>query len=252
MKIIASDFDGTLCHGGVISETDRAAINRFRAEGNIFLVITGRGYPSILREMMSRHMEYDYLIAHNGCTIYDQDGCLCYEAVADGSILPELLSIFIAHNGHLPAFGRQLNRYEITDTPKEQQDEIHYITLDEVKKYRFFNQADTHFDNEETARALSREIDRCFDGKITSHVNSININSVPYGISKSSGLEAVCKLTGVAHEDCIAIGDDYNDIEMIRDFNGFTLPNGRKEVKAIARKIVAGIDELVDEMIGTK
>ncbi len=250
MKIIASDFDGTLIHHGVISDADRAAINRFRAEGNIFLVITGRGYPSIYREMKARNMDYDYLIGHNGCTIYDKYGDLCYEAKADGTILPELLSMFIEHNGHSSAFGRQLHRYEISEAPKEPHMETSYIRFEEVKNYPCFNQADAYFDSEEIAVSLSREIDRCFEGKITSHVNGININSVPYGVSKSSGLEAICSLTGVAHEDCIAIGDDFNDIEMIRDFNGVTLPNGCDAVKNTARKVVAGIFELVEEMIG--
>ncbi len=250
MKIIASDFDGTLVHHGVISDEDRAAINRFRAEGNIFLVITGRGYPSIEREMKSRSMEYDYLIAHNGCTIYDRYGDLCYEEKAEGEILPELISMFMKHNGHNTSFGRQLNRYEITDVPKEKQGETSYIFFDEVKQYPYFNQADAYFDSIEIAVSLNEDINRRFDGKITSHLNGRNINAVPYGVSKSSGLEAICRYTGVAYKDCIAIGDDYNDIDMIRDFNGVTLPNGRDEVKAIARKVVGSIYELVEEMIG--
>ncbi|MBR7101750.1 MAG: HAD hydrolase family protein, partial [Clostridia bacterium] len=42
MKIIATDFDGTLSYNGKISEEDKAAIKRFRDAGNKFGVVTGR------------------------------------------------------------------------------------------------------------------------------------------------------------------------------------------------------------------
>ena len=41
MKIIASDFDGTLNYHGISAE-DTAAIAKFRAAGNKFGIVTGR------------------------------------------------------------------------------------------------------------------------------------------------------------------------------------------------------------------
>ena len=43
MYILASDFDGTLNHGG-ISQRSRDAIAAFRAAGNLFGIVTGRDY----------------------------------------------------------------------------------------------------------------------------------------------------------------------------------------------------------------
>ena len=48
MIIIASDFDGTLNHHG-ISEADKNAINKFRAEGNKFGIVTGRDLEQLLQ-----------------------------------------------------------------------------------------------------------------------------------------------------------------------------------------------------------
>ena len=42
MRLIATDYDGTLTHGG-IDEEKLDAIRRWRADGNIFGIISGRG-----------------------------------------------------------------------------------------------------------------------------------------------------------------------------------------------------------------
>ena len=48
LKIIASDYDGTLNHGG-IDKKKKNAISKWRKEGNIFSVISGRGAPDLIR-----------------------------------------------------------------------------------------------------------------------------------------------------------------------------------------------------------
>ena len=50
MKIIASDYDGTLNRGG-ISDDVRKAIDMWRERGNIFGIVTGRGIGNILSVM---------------------------------------------------------------------------------------------------------------------------------------------------------------------------------------------------------
>ena len=42
MKIIASDYDGTINYQGRVSEEDKAAIRKFRQAGNKFGIVTGR------------------------------------------------------------------------------------------------------------------------------------------------------------------------------------------------------------------
>ena len=42
MKVIGSDYDGTLNHNGIDAKK-KNAINKWREAGNIFAVISGRG-----------------------------------------------------------------------------------------------------------------------------------------------------------------------------------------------------------------
>jgi hydroxymethylpyrimidine pyrophosphatase-like HAD family hydrolase len=48
MKIIASDYDGTLNHGG-IGEEKRNAIKKWREKGNKFGIVSGRMADDLFR-----------------------------------------------------------------------------------------------------------------------------------------------------------------------------------------------------------
>ena len=47
MKIIASDYDGTLNHGG-IDDKKRNAIKEWRKAGNLFGIVSGRGPSNLI------------------------------------------------------------------------------------------------------------------------------------------------------------------------------------------------------------
>ena len=66
-----------------------------------------------------------------------------------------------------------------------------------------------------------------------SHPSNIELN--PLGISKASGVEAVCQLLGIRMSEVIAMGDSENDITMIREAGlGVAMGNAQDEVKRIA------------------
>ena len=50
MKLLASDYDGTL-RRPYVKQSDIKAIKRFRAAGNVFGIITGRTLEMILPEI---------------------------------------------------------------------------------------------------------------------------------------------------------------------------------------------------------
>ncbi|MNR51606.1 Sugar phosphatase YidA [compost metagenome] len=57
----------------------------------------------------------------------------------------------------------------------------------------------------------------------------------PLGVSKATGVEAVCDLLGISMSEVIAMGDSQNDIAMIREAGlGVAMGNAQEEVKQIA------------------
>ena len=73
MKLIGSDYDGTLNHGG-IDEEKLEAIRRWRAAGNVFGVISGRG-PDFIAELTDKLGDnFDFYASCNGGVAVDAKG----------------------------------------------------------------------------------------------------------------------------------------------------------------------------------
>ena len=84
MKIIASDYDGTFNRNG-ITEYKKEMLSKWRKAGNLFGIISGRGYPSLKDVVDRKPFEYDFLVCNNGAVIYNTDGKIMFEARCEGA-----------------------------------------------------------------------------------------------------------------------------------------------------------------------
>ena len=77
----------------------------------------------------------------------------------------------------------------------------------------------------------------------------------PQGVSKASGLEALCDHVGIGIEQSIAVGDGFNDVDVLRVAGlSVAMGNAPHEVKALADVVVAdndhdGIVEVVERFL---
>ena len=70
------------------------------------------------------------------------------------------------------------------------------------------------------------------------------LDLAPQGVSKASGLEAVCARLGVAAEDVLAIGDGRNDVEMLRwASRGVAMGQAPAEVRRAADAVTGTVHE---------
>jgi Cof subfamily protein (haloacid dehalogenase superfamily) len=102
---------------------------------------------------------------------------------------------------------------------------------------------------QEVAEALRQLTDR-FGERIVSH----SIRVPAYGVdvmevfdpavNKWQGILHVARMHGVAEHEIVAIGDDVNDLPMIRQAGlGVAMGNARDEVKAVAQRVIGRNDE---------
>mgnify|MGYP000722357104 CR=1 FL=1 len=71
MRVLASDYDGTLRIEEKVTKADLEALARWREAGNLFVAVTGRSMESFTREIAENGFACDYIIANNGGVIYD-------------------------------------------------------------------------------------------------------------------------------------------------------------------------------------
>ena len=227
-KIVLSDLDETLLreHDKHVSQEDRDAIRAVRERGVKFVPCSGRGYRSIektLRELDLLDRPDEYIVSFNGGAITENRG----ERLLHYQGLPFSLA---------EEFYRRGLGYDVC---------IHVYTLDTVYVYNFFQgerdflrglmEVTEVFDKnldflrgQEVVKVLYTNTDHAYLEQIgrdladitgdvdVSYSSNRYIEFNQRGVNKGSGLRKLAELLGVDIRDTIAIGDNYNDISMIR------------------------------------
>ena len=252
MKLLASDYDGTLRRNGVIREKDLLAIRRFREAGNLFGVVTGRCYDMIRNEFTHYGLELDFLICNNGSTIFDLEGNCLMQINLEQELALDVLHYLEKEPDLL--FGACDGKHYFNETkgnfgtPLFPQPVGHVLsTKDDVLKKNeitafFYRGSDYH-----ATLRIGEEIRREVGDALGYHPNGSAMDLSPSGVNKANTLHLLAK----THRDVeiTTIGDHMNDIDMVREFNGFAIADGRDELKEVAKEVVEDIAEAIDRLM---
>ncbi|MBR3808820.1 MAG: HAD-IIB family hydrolase [Clostridia bacterium] len=243
MKIIASDYDGTLNHGG-IDDKKRNAIKEWREKGNKFGIVSGRITDDLLRIYKKDKLELDFLLACNGAVILTTDGKILKEDRVDGDILKPILDFIFSLGADWAAI--QSDRSYIIDENDNDRlpDEFTRKTLPELK---YFNQISTILEDDEEALMVTNAIKEKFGDKLNPLQNGRCIDIVSATMNKAKGLYDYLELVGGKYEDMITVGDNINDTHMIKEFRSYAMANGVQSIKDIADYVTEGITELIEK-----
>lgn len=254
MKILASDWDGTLNHGGV-SEADRAAIARFQAAGHRFGLVTGRT-PRFIQSDLYRHMggvRLDFFVYATGGLILDGSGEELYCSPIDGATAREILALArqwkLSHISFSDAEEAVVSESEWMARFYEDSEAGVIVSRDPepaLRRGRIYNFVIIVEDDalrEPFLAALQKQL----GGRAALHNNRGVIDISGPGSSKTDGLR---RLNRQLHGELYPIGDGQNDVGMIRTFGGFAMADGCEEARRGARWVVGSVAEAVDILLG--
>ena len=243
----ATDYDGTLCHHppGVVADREIEAVKRFREEGNIFGIITGRDYESI-HDAVAEHpgLEVDFIACMTGAMIHDARGNLISERRADGKYLRELVEFIRDTGGVYACFDIAKQFYSI----KTGELEIScLVPIEFTDTVEFFHCAYTRYPDIDTASAAAAEMRRRFGEFVNPHQNGVNVDIPPVGCSKATAVEDSAALFGIGDlSKMYTAGDNYNDIPMFSPWRGIAMENGCDDLKKIAFATAENIAAALD------
>lgn len=200
MKIIGSDFDGTLNRGG-ISKRDAAAVAEWQEKGNLFGIVTGRGGDFAVYAVEKLSIKSDFVVCGSGSMIYDKSGGLLLRFEMRAELCGELEEE--AKKRGAPGWGRS----EEGGLPC---------------------QFSTRFDTEQKAAEYTEYVNLNIPG-ISAYQNGICIDVVRRGLSKATGIAEIARLHNVANRDITAVGDSFNDLPMIEAYDGFAIKGSAVE-----------------------
>ena len=73
-KILVSDYDRTFYLNKEGIKKNIEAVEKFRKNGNLFVIATGRSFLDFKKKQYKYHFDYDYVILNHGATILDRKG----------------------------------------------------------------------------------------------------------------------------------------------------------------------------------
>jgi len=247
--IFASDYDGTLRRNGKIDPQDLAAIRQFRSQGHWFGIVTGRAYDMIANELAHYGVETDFLICNNGSVIFDQNDQPLVQINIDHSLALDLIDwldrepevLFGACDGK-HYFSQMNGTYHAT--MKNELIEATVSSKSDVLASGTITAFFTRKFTDELTQDMMKRLEHDFDHRLGLHPNGGTIDIGPQGVSKSTAIAALQKR--FPQDFIITIGDHLNDMDMVRDFDGFAMADGHDALKKVASQTVNSIREAIE------
>lgn len=246
-KAVFLDLDGTLLDDNKkISNDNKEAIKYAKEKGAYIILCSGRQQDTV-KEYKEYVNASDYIICCNGAEIYD---CNSKQELFCANIPEELvydLYNFANSRNYLARFDTQYGRYInnmdyfISKEIKLNDDVQKFISENKILQFTIGTETEEQIDEAiEYIKSLNRndiKIENKYiaiSGKYT--IWAINIiNSVA---SKGNAINGLCKYLKIDLENVIGMGDDHNDVSMMKTVGyGVAMENAVPMVKEFAKEV---------------
>ena len=215
---LASDYDGTLAHDGLVDEPTLAALERLLASGRRLILVTGRELPELQKTFP--HLDlFERVVVENGALLY-RPGTHEEKTLAEPP--PEVFVRTLKERGVGP------------------------ISVGRVIVATWHPHETTVL---ETIRDLGLEMQVIF--------NKEAVMVLPAGVNKATGLAAALKELGLSPHNVVGVGDAENDHAFLSLCEcAVAVDNALPMLKEKADLVTggsrgAGVAELIDRLVKT-
>ncbi len=224
MKLLATDFDGTLKFSDSVMESDLEAIREWRSQGGLFVIDTGRSLASVKKEAERFDIPVDFYVTNNGGMVFDPQGNELLSTTLDTITAIDLMYISHDHPDIVSFMVNDgVNRHKIEVHPQLEDHRYAHLSPDwteeEIMDSGRFAQLVFSCTTPEAAHELADQLNQYFGSTIHAFANNFCVDIVPKGTSKATGLEFVQSYCDVDDDDVYCIGDSYNDIPVLEAYD---------------------------------
>ncbi len=253
VKFIACDLDGTLLLNGAQSVDESAIqyIDRLVESGVIFAPASGRQITSLKRlfEPISNKLAY---IAENGALV-EYRGETIGKTPMDRKLALEIIEDVIAQpNCEVLVSG------EHTAYIKPKSEEYHYRMTKVVNYHTTLVDKFTDIDEDILKIAVcdmsgiknSKDhfINKWSDRASVLVSGELYLDFMDSAVNKGRGIEQIQKYFGLKPEECMAFGDNYNDIAMLdKVYYSYVMEKAASDVKKHGRFITGWVEGTLRE-----
>lgn len=257
IKLIASDLDGTLLRNGAqeLSSYTIDLIHKLTEKGIHFVAASGRQYDNERRLFSDIKDEISY-IAENGSL------CIHKGEVISRGIIPDSLAYRIMNEVKKdPCYEILVSREDTCLIEDNNPEFVNHIInvmrntteiVDDITKVRgpFLKLAIANMKSHDLGLYL-KHLQEMFSPavKVVTSGN-IWIDFIVPGYNKGTALQKMMKLFDVKPEECMAFGDQYNDVEMLELVGyGYAMSNAAPGIAGHARYVTASVEEVLEDVL---
>lgn len=266
-KILFVDLDATLlCDDKTVSKANRDAIHKMLDAGHYIALATGRPVESgriVVREL-GLTVPGCYMIAFNGSVIYD---CAADRVLMKRSIPIEVVQEIFERALRAGIYAQTFNNTDIITTRHSK--ELDYYRGKSHLSYKLSSNV-LDILEEEPQKVMLIALDRkerlerfrkenlaWERGKCNSFFSCKEyLEYCPFHTSKGTGISYLVKMLNMLPESTVAVGDEQNDIMMIKAAHiGVAMKNGIPELKEAADYVTEndnnhdGVAEVIQRFI---
>ena len=256
IKLLASDLDGTLLQNGALLPSNEAyeLIRQLQQKGIVFAASSGRQYHS-LRALFAPIADEIAYVCENGALVMYQDKIL-YSSKMDKTLTDEMLDFLDNHNEYQAVISGARSSYVSDKYPKvaKMMRESYHYAIKEVPnlyhlpepiiKFSFYKEEGMNDDDYQLVR-------KYFGDRATVATSGITwIDTMEKNIDKSVGIRALANALQIDISDCMAVGDHYNDIEMLQTVgHPVAVNNAQPAILKICPQKTPSVEELIKTLL---
>ena len=239
MQVLVSDYDGTFDTNENDIKINCEKIEEFIKNGNLFVLSSGRSFENLSGKVKEYNIPYSFLSCSDGSFLFDNHGIMHYAGLISHDVV-NICSKLEELNRH--------KKFEYT-YPKVYSSDYH----------RFELLGSVAFTIEEDK--INNEFVKTFEEIKNSHPEyQYDVYGYkgtyfylirPIGVSKSTPIEYIEEKYDISKSDIYTIGDNVNDKELIRDYNGYRIGNN-KDIIDVSLKEYNAVHELISDIQNKK
>lgn len=246
-KLIASDLDGTLNNDNyIVSEGNIQAIKKATEAGLKVILCSGRGPVSLgmYEKEIGLNTKGSYGIGFNGATVYEADtNKVIFNVGMDKELAINIIREVKQISKDVPIAVFVKDDYVLAETKLAVFEEIKEDTamtletvqnlesaiIDDIIKIILVDEREHLDDIYIKVKDLNNDkYNIVFTGKNL-------LEFLPISINKAQGISKLAKHLGISLDEVVAIGDNYNDIEMVSEVGlGIAVANAVQPLKDVA------------------
>lgn len=261
-KILASDLDSTLIFQRRISPDTVAAINRWRAAGNIAVCATGKSIAATQHALRTSKLQFDYYVLYTGAVVTDSEFHILTSHTLPNTLVLELVDALSREPG-VGVFATTLDTNDVrlssTLAPELSTDILQHfdpMLLDDVPHHTFVGiplWIHTGATTEASITRIHNWIMEHYGTKVDCHRNQDFLDIVPPNCTKRSGLEWLMSYLGdssLAGFETYSLGDSWNDIDMHRwADHSVSFPHSPDEIQTMTETVATSAADYINEVL---